>query len=260
MSVLRAALYLYASKRGHGKHGCELDAQRATCSTYITARAWQLIGEYIDLDDNSSTDDTARPELQRALDAAAAGTFHVLVVASLSCLAHTAHTVLTLIDTLTRLGVAFVACREAFDTGTPHGRAAVPLVSALVQLEQATRRVATTGGEHAAHRANRRRRGQIPYGYHRVERVEIIPHEAQIVRRIFRLRQQGLTLRAIAADLQPYGPSPRGTRWSATAVKRILDAEAVYLGRHPEDRLERWPAILRKQASARTAKDAASCS
>lgn len=81
--------------------------------------------------------------------------------------------------------------------------------------------------------------GPTPYGYRNPSpgdpnrgRLQIVPDEAPVVRRIFDLACEGRAIRAIAAMLTAEGvPSPRGGKWGKTTVLRVLTNPA-YRGCH----------------------------
>ncbi len=54
-----------------------------------------------------------------------------------------------------------------------------------------------------------------------------VPEEQRILTRILRLREQGLSIRAIADTLNEKGLPARGKRWHPTTVARILVAHAA---------------------------------
>lgn len=78
--------------------------------------------------------------------------------------------------------------------------------------------------------------GGAPYGYKAVrgsKALEIVPGEAQVVRRVFDLAGgcQGMTLRGMASQLTLEGYKGRnGTDIGPMMVKRILDREDFYKG------------------------------
>lgn len=83
--------------------------------------------------------------------------------------------------------------------------------------------------------------GRLPFGYCMVEYTIVVePAAAQIVRRIFELRNEGSSLRAIAKTLnQEQIPTPqRGTTWGPSSVREILGNEDYYRGN------EGWPLLL----------------
>jgi site-specific DNA recombinase len=69
--------------------------------------------------------------------------------------------------------------------------------------------------------------GTPRYGYHAIE-GELAPDRAEqaAVRRIRRLRQDGLSLREIAAALEAEGvPAKRGGKWHPVTVARVLQEQ-----------------------------------
>lgn len=81
--------------------------------------------------------------------------------------------------------------------------------------------------------------GPTPYGYRNPPpgdpnrgRLQIVPDEAPVVRRIFDLACEGRAVRVIAAMLTAEGvSSPRGGRWAKTTIIRVLTNPA-YRGCH----------------------------
>ena len=74
--------------------------------------------------------------------------------------------------------------------------------------------------------------------------LEIEPSQAEVVRSIFDLRDNGILEAEIAAHLNNNDiPPPRGSRWSRAMVARILE-DSIYCGiytmnrKHPERRRE----------------------
>lgn len=70
--------------------------------------------------------------------------------------------------------------------------------------------------------------GAIPYGYQLADDGKtLVAHEGEqaVIAVIRALRAEGLSLRAIAAELAPRGFLPRsGGRWYATQIERVLEA------------------------------------
>jgi hypothetical protein len=75
--------------------------------------------------------------------------------------------------------------------------------------------------------------------------IVVEPAAAQIVQRIFELRNEGSSLRAIAKTLnQEQIPTPqRGTTWGPSSVREILGNEDYYRGN------EGWPLLLSIESS-----------
>lgn len=69
--------------------------------------------------------------------------------------------------------------------------------------------------------------GTVPYGY-RVDAGRLVDdgHEQSVICTARRLRDAGLSLRAICADLEIRGlPMRDGSRWNARSVSRLLASE-----------------------------------
>lgn len=74
--------------------------------------------------------------------------------------------------------------------------------------------------------------GRPPYGYAvgSDRRLEVVEHEAEVVRHIFRLSLDGLGIRRIAKRLNAEGyRTRRGGRWSMVTIRELL-RNRVYLG------------------------------
>ena len=67
---------------------------------------------------------------------------------------------------------------------------------------------------------------------------------ATVVRRIFALRDSGLSMAKIAEALSSTPTTHGGKRWYASSVREVLLNEANYLGGKRGDSDLRWPAIL----------------
>jgi DNA invertase Pin-like site-specific DNA recombinase len=86
---------------------------------------------------------------------------------------------------------------------------------------------ARTKGALAVKRRRGERIGTIPYGSKLgPDGVRLIPEpsEQKIVKLVRRLRDEGLSLRVIAAELDARGLRPRrGKRWYPTTIKKIVE-------------------------------------
>jgi hypothetical protein len=76
-------------------------------------------------------------------------------------------------------------------------------------------------------RANGERVGAVRYGYRLAAdgvHEEVDPAEARVVALVRELRAEGLSLRAIAAELNARGTPARGSRWHPTTIARLMEA------------------------------------
>jgi len=94
-------------------------------------------------------------------------------------------------------------------------------------------------GKREKARQGKKNCGRAPYGYVNMPAghplhgtLQVIPEQAEIVRRIFEMRASGISHRRICLALRKEGiASPRGSTWGKTTLRRILDNPA-YIGTH----------------------------
>jgi site-specific DNA recombinase len=244
----RAAIYLRVSTDEQATDGYGLDVQRTRCAAMCAAKGWTVVNEYADEGISGTKDATGRPGLAAMLNAAQAGEIDAVVVLALDRLARKTRLVLELVETLTAANVAVVSCKESLDTTTPQGEFVLTIFAGLAQLERGVILERTSAGRNERGRRDGERGGRVPLGYQRIgDGVVIVEDQAAaLVRRIFGLRAEGLTLRAIADRLNADGvANPHGgRRWEPATVAAILTNVEAYQGGLRADSPARWPAIL----------------
>lgn len=215
----------------------DLDAQRSLIRRYAEAEGLGDVRWYAD--DGASGTDLDRIELRRLItDVADRHVSHV-IVASMNRLSTRRSTLIRLYDRyLADLGIPLVSVTETIDTSTGRGERVMQMLRSFVdpgsepssaQLDaqaraQDRRREVAEAGGHAA--------GRVPYGYRKSDtgHLRVDADEAEVVRRIFQLRRDELSLRAIAGTLNDDAvPSPTGGSWRASTVSYLLDNE-IYFG------------------------------
>ena len=128
------------------------------------------------------------------------------------------------------------------------------MFAALAELERDTIVQRTTDGRNERGRKDGERGGRVPDGYTRTpEGIMIVAERADIVRKIFDLRDQGLALRAIADQLNSDGyTTARGHKWHASSVREIMLNEAVYRGGKRGESDLTWTPILNEKKQRRS--------
>jgi DNA invertase Pin-like site-specific DNA recombinase len=101
---------------------------------YITARGWTAV-EYVDRGVSGSKD--RRPALDQLLADARRRRFDVLVCWRLDRLGRSLKHLITLLDDLQALGVAFVSLAEGIDATTPAGKLQMHILAAIAEFERA---------------------------------------------------------------------------------------------------------------------------
>lgn len=117
---------------------------------------------------------------------------------------------------------------QSIDTSGPMGRMLITMIASVAELEsyhKAER--ARDAWDH--HRSRGKRLGsKPPYGYTMGEDGGLVEREDEqkAIKKIHRLRRRGLSVAKIAKNLDKRGPSPRGARWHAKTINRILERES----------------------------------
>ena len=125
----RAAIYARVSSQDQ-----DLEPQLRQLRRYVAARRWTAV-EYVDTGGSGEKDH--RPALDRLLRDAGRGRVDVLVCSRLDRLGRTLRHLVTLLDGLQVIGVAFVSVYEGIDGTTPAGRVQLHVLAALAEFERA---------------------------------------------------------------------------------------------------------------------------
>lgn len=160
-----------------------------------------------------------RPGLEQCLDMLAKGEAAALYVAKIDRLARSTLDALTIAEQAEREGWRLVSLDLGLDTSTPVGRLVLSVLAAAAEME-------------------RERIAERHRDWHRVKRSQGIRWavdegpsgevSAEIRMEIVAAHQAGMSLRAIAADLNDREiPTARGRRWHASTVSKILRSPAT---------------------------------
>lgn len=203
MKTTRAAIYLRTSTLDQTTENQAIDLRR-----YVEARGWTAV-EYTDHGVSGTKD--RRPELDRLIADAKRRRFDVLVCWRLDRLGRSLKHLISLLDELGALGVAFVSLSEGIDATTPAGKLQMHILGAIAEFERGRIRERVIAGLARA-KANGKRLGRVPYAIPD-ERFEAVA---------------GLSLRAAARTLGVSHPvvdrwrRSRQTRetavWTATSL------------------------------------------
>ena len=125
----RAAIYARVSTLDQ-----EPENQLAELGRYVDARGWRA-ADYVDRGVSGAAD--RRPALDRLVRDARRRRFDVLVCWRLDRLGRNLRHLITLLDELQALGVAFVSLAEGIDATTPAGRLQMHILGAIAEFERA---------------------------------------------------------------------------------------------------------------------------
>jgi DNA invertase Pin-like site-specific DNA recombinase len=212
--------YLRVSTKRQGDSGLGLEAQQAAILDFLNGGAWELVGEFVEVESGKRQDN--RPKLQEALQLAKA-TGAKLLIAKLDRLSRNAAFLLSLRDA----GVDFVCVDNPQATPLTIG------ILAVVAQDERERISARTKAALAAAKARGVRLGCPNGAAHlkgrgNMEAVAAIRQSAQD--RAEGLRQivaglwaEGPTLQKLADQLNARGIlTPRGGQWHPASVGRLL--------------------------------------
>lgn len=227
-SRIRVAAYCRVSTMSETQAG-SLAAQVSAYSKLICSNpAWQFAGIYTDQGISGTASN--RPGFADMMDHARAGDFQILLVKSISRLAHNTVDLLSCVRELATLGVAVRFERENIDTSSAEGELMLTLLASFAQEESRSISENVTWG-------HRRRFAEgkvmVPYasllGYKKGDDggLAVDEDQARIVRRIYREYLAGHSPKTIAAHLTKDGiPTPLGKKtWSVSTINSILRNE-----------------------------------
>ena len=230
----KACVYTRVSTDAQGEDGkVSLPEQERMAKAFIESKGWRYIKTY---EDNGYTGrSTNRPGLQEMLRDIRAGEIEAIVIFKLDRLSRKQRDTLAIIeDDLLKNGVDLVSLNETLDTTTPWGRAMIGILSSFNQLESENIALRTAMGRYATAREGGYAGGKPPLGYRAVNgKLEIVPEEAEIVKKVFELKANGTTLQGIADTLNAMGyRSKKGNEFKHSAIQTIIANESTYRGNY----------------------------
>lgn len=221
--------YTRVSTHAQANDGVSLDAQTARIEAYAVAAGLPLAAVHSDAGLSGSRAST-RPQLQRAISEACKRQ-GVLVVYSLSRLARSTRDAIEIAERLDRAGADLVSLTEQIDTTSAAGRMIFRMLAVLAEFEADLTRERTRTALHHLRGQGRRVSGLTPYGYDLQSDGSLSPNvsEQQGLDTIVSLREQGLSLREIAVELESRGIRTKsgGAHWSpkvlAFTLRRVAE-------------------------------------
>jgi DNA invertase Pin-like site-specific DNA recombinase len=165
---MRAAIYARVSTFDQ-----EPENQLAELRRYIAARSW--IGqEYVDRGISGAKD--SRPALDQLVADARRRRFDALVVWRLDRLGRNLRHLITLLEELQALGIAFVSLGEGIDATTPAGKLQMHILGAIAEFERERIRERVLAGlQRARSQGTRLGRPTIAVPNERLQRVRDLP-------------------------------------------------------------------------------------
>jgi DNA invertase Pin-like site-specific DNA recombinase len=242
----RAATYLRISLDATGE-GLAVERQRRQCRAIVKARGWESVGEYVDNSISASDARRNRPGYNALVSDLDAGMFDAVVCYDLDRLTRQPRQLEDWIEAAERRGLALVTANGEADLTTDAGRlfARIKLAVARSEVERKSQRqrdAARQRSELGKPPLGVRLTGYTPKG-------ELVPEEAELVKRIFADFLTTRNLRKVARALNDDGiVTRRGKPWHPSTVQTILRnpryaGRAVYQGQQTGQR-GAWVALV----------------
>ncbi|MBB2974288.1 recombinase family protein [Mesorhizobium sp. RMAD-H1] len=224
MSRLVSRAALYARYSSDNQSETSIEDQFRLCREHAGRERWQIVGSYEDAAISGSST-ILRPGIQRLVRDAQRGDFDILLAEALDRISRDQADVATLYKHLKFAGVTIVTLAEGEISELHVGLKGTMNALFLKDLAMKTHR--GLRGRVEKGKAG----GGLCYGYRVLKKVdangepirgdrEIVPEEAEMIRRIFREFASGKSPKAIARDLNREGvPGPLGRAWGDTSIR-----------------------------------------
>jgi len=222
----RAAGYIRVSQERAARNGYGLDVQDRDIRKHADYKGWNLGEVY--REEGVSGYKRERPALDRLLADAKAGHFSVVIFPSIDRAGRSVKDVIEIDAMLRSGGVEIVFLREGIDTSTPTGELYRNIMAAVAQFEGKLTCERLTKGRRLKASEGGYIGGWVPYGYRVNDEgdYEVVPEQAEVVKRIFGWRRRGKSLRWIADKLgRQLAPTQKGGSWRPATIQRILGNE-----------------------------------
>jgi len=222
---MRAIGYIRVSTDKQADKGCSLEAQQEKIRAMAVVQGTEIADLIVDA--GESAKNLKRPGMERILKLVQAGDVDKVIVAKLDRLTRSVRDLADLLEIFQRKGVSLVSVAESLDTGSAAGRLVLNIMVSVSQWEREAIGERTRDALQLK-RSRQEYLGNAPYGFRlAADRKHVEPDrgEQTILKRIRTLRQDGMSLRAIAAELNRRRLTTRqGSRWRMEYVARLLKA------------------------------------
>jgi DNA invertase Pin-like site-specific DNA recombinase len=225
---MKAIGYVRVSTEKQADRGVSLDAQAQKIRAMSVVHSAELLE--IIVDGGESAKSLQRPGMERLLALVDGKKVQAVIVAKLDRLTRSVKDLCELLERFERRGVALISVAESLDTSSAAGRLVLNIMTAVSQWEREAIGERTRDAMHHK-RTNGERVGNIQFGYRLGtdgKHLEPDPAEQEVLDDIRQLRQDGHTLRGIAAALNHRAlRTRRGSAWRLEHVARIIKQGAT---------------------------------
>lgn len=243
----RVAIYARVSTAEQAESGYSIEGQLDVLRKYCKMHNKVVSHEFIDRGVSGKSLD-GRFELQKLLRAAEDKAYDEVIVWKINRMARKTRDLLEIVDLLDKNNIAFRSYSENFETETPVGKFVLQMLASVGELERNTivenvkmgmkqraREGHFNGGRVLGYKSVKIRKGK-----HQETRLEVVPKESLIVRKIFHLYLSGRGLKAIANQLNHEGyRTKRGNAFGTSSIRDII-TNPMYIGKIRYGRYQAW--------------------
>lgn len=251
-TIYNAGIYVRLSQEDmRAGESLSIEHQKLILTKYVREQGWNLVDTYVD--DNFSGTDFNRPSVQRLLSDAQTGRINLIICKDLSRFGRNYIEVGQYIDYIFPLhNIRFIALNDNVDTANRDSNAMemMPVINLFNEWHASSTSKKIKAVNLANAKAGKYTCANAAYGYTKADDEKhtpiIDPEAAEVVRRIFKLRSQGMSPRAIGDQLNAENiPIPSDYRcqkkgivntkytrhlWTQVQIRQILD-NPIYLGK-----------------------------
>lgn len=251
-TIYNAGIYVRLSQEDmRSGESLSIEHQKLILTKYVREQGWNLVDTYVD--DGFSGTDFNRPSVQRLLSDAQTGRINLIICKDLSRFGRNYIEVGQYIDYIFPLhNIRFIALNDNVDTANRDSNAMemMPVINLFNEWHASSTSKKIKAVNLANAKAGKYTCANAAYGYTKADDEKhtpiIDPEAAEVVRRIFKLRSQGMSPRAIGDQLNAENiPIPSDYRcqkkgivntkytrhlWTQVQIRQILD-NPIYLGK-----------------------------
>ena len=143
---------------------------------------------------------------------------------------------------LEKRGIKLISVQEDFEAMGEFKEVIRTMMLFVAEQERKNIKIRTSAGRGTKASIGGYAGGRVPYGYTNVKsELWIEPAEAEIVRLIFDLRKQGMSMEKIANELNTRGcETKNGGSWYGSTIKAILANKKLYQGYYRYGNQKEW--------------------
>lgn len=251
-TIYNAGIYVRLSQEDmRAGESLSIEHQKLILTKYVREQGWNLVDTYVD--DGFSGTDFNRPSVQRLLSDAQTGRINLIICKDLSRFGRNYIEIGQYIDYIFPLhNIRFIALNDNVDTANRDSNAMemMPVINLFNEWHASSTSKKIKAVNLANAKAGKYTCANAAYGYTKADDEKhtpiIDPEAAEVVRRIFKLRSQGMSPRAIGDQLNAENiPIPSDYRcqkkgivntkytrhlWTQVQIRQILD-NPIYLGK-----------------------------